>query len=371
MRDDSTNELELEIRRRIALNGPLNLARYMSLCLVHEEHGYYMKKDPLGVLGDFTTAPEISQMFGELIGLWCAGIWQSMGAPANMHLVELGPGRGTLMADALRAIRRALPQFMAAINVHLVETSPVLREKQADALRLSGIVPHWHERVGDVPPGPVIFIANEFFDALPIYQYQKTQSGWRERLVGAAGGQGFRMALSPVIAKNTSLPEKLCKAAIGDVAEISPARDKVVKTISKRLARQAGAALIIDYGHVKTAHGDTFQAVKNHQYTNPFHSPGNADLTSHVDFEHMGNIAFEGGAAVHGPITQGEFLTRLGIKARAQVLAGRGDGEVKIQIKNALKRLTDAGQMGELFKVLCLTSPTPVAPLPFNNQESL
>ncbi len=370
MRDEASSELELEIRSRIALNGPLDLAHYMSLCLAHEEHGYYMKKDPLGVLGDFTTAPEISQMFGELIGLWSANIWQSMGAPANIQLVELGPGRGTLMADALRAIGSALPQFMAAMEVHLVETSPVLRHKQADALRLSGITPHWHQRVEDVPPGAVIFIANEFFDALPIHQYEKIHSGWRERLVGAAKGCGFEMMLAPVCAGEDCLPEKLRKAPEGDVAEVSPAREGVVKSISERLARQAGAALIIDYGHIKTAHGDTFQAVKNHQYANPFHSPGEADLTSHVDFEHMAATARDNGAAVYGPISQGKFLARLGIAARAEVLAGRGDETAKIQIKNALGRLTGAGEMGELFKVLCLTSPSLAVPPPFNNEES-
>ena len=365
MSGEAANELELEIRRRIAVNGPLNLARYMSLCLAHGEHGYYMKKDPLGVLGDFTTAPEISQMFGELIGLWCANIWQSMGAPASMLLAELGPGRGTLMADVLRAIRSAAPQFMAALEVHLVETSPVLREKQAEALRPSGIVPRWHERVEDVPPGAAIFIANEFFDALPIHQYQKTPEGWRERLVGAAEQGGFEMALSPLCAKEDYLPEKLRKAPVGAVAEVSPGRDKVMAAIAKRLARQAGAMLVIDYGHVKTAHGDSFQAVRNHQYADPLHSPGDADLTSHVDFEHMADIARDNGAAVHGPITQAEFLTRLGIEARARALGARADEAMKTQLEKALHRLTHKEQMGELFKVLCVTSPTPASPLPF------
>ena len=366
MNTDPPDTLEAEIRHRIALAGPLNLARYMSICLSHAEHGYYMTRDPLGALGDFTTAPEISQIFGELIGLWCAHIWQAMNAPKRLHLVELGPGRGTLMSDALRAIRSAAPSFMAALDVHLVETSPVLRQKQAQTLKTSGLDPHWRDKVDQIPSGPAIFIANEFFDALPIHQYQRTARGWRERRVTTRKDGRLAYHLAPVTARDSYLPKTLLKAPEGSIAEISPAREKVVKTIAARLSRQAGAALIIDYGHTRTTHGDTFQAVRKHEYANPLENPGKADLTSHVDFQTLARIARENGATVHGPITQGDFLTGLGITARAAALKSRATPQTAMQIDKAVERLIAPEQMGDLFKVLCLTSATPRPPPPFD-----
>lgn len=365
MPDKKSDPLEDEIRHRIQLNGPLNLARYMSLCLGHSEHGYYMTRDPLGVLGDFTTAPEISQMFGEIIGLWTAYIWQAIGSPSRLHLVELGPGRGTLMADALRAIRSAAPRFMATLDVHLIETSPVLREKQASALKASGIVPHWHDKVGSVPSGPAIFLANEFFDALPIHQYQRLETGWRERLVSIAPEGGFTTGLSGMPAKQSYLPAAYHDAPPGSIAEISPARDRVMKAIAGRLSRQAGTALIIDYGHLRTAAGDTLQAVRKHEFANPFQNPGKADLTSHVDFEQLAKIASASGALPHSPLTQGAFLKALGIEARADMLRSKADSGKKQDIDIAIRRLTGESEMGTLFKVLCVTSPTPEPPAPF------
>lgn len=372
MPNEQMDELAAEIRQRIQLNGPLNLARYMSICLSHSEHGYYMSRDPLGALGDFTTAPEISQIFGEIIGLWTAYVWQALGAPARLHLVELGPGRGTLMADALRAIRAAAPRCMAALDVHLVETSPLLRQKQAAALQACGLPPHWHNKVDHVPAGPAVFLANEFFDALPIHQYQRVGTGWRERLVtiaGKDGGEdGFKTGLSAVPAKESYLPDAYHNAPHGAIAEISPARDGVMKTIARRLSRQAGAALIIDYGHLKTAPGDTFQAVRAHQYADPFKHPGKTDLTSHVDFEQLARIADKAGAAAHPPMTQGAFLRALGIEARAAMLrqhTGGDSTEANQAIDADVQRLTGDDAMGALFKVLCVTSPTPEPPAPF------
>ncbi|HHK74538.1 MAG TPA: class I SAM-dependent methyltransferase [Rhizobiales bacterium] len=365
MNAENPDTLEAEIRHRIALNGPLNLARYMSICLSHAEHGYYMTRDPLGALGDFTTAPEISQIFGELIGLWCAHIWQSMNAPKRLHLVELGPGRGTLMSDALRAIRSAAPPFMAALDVHLVETSPVLRQKQARKLQGSGLDPYWHHKIEQIPPGPAIFIANEFLDALPIHQYQRTPRGWCERLVTLRKEGGFAYGLSPVAARDKDFPEALRGAPEGSIFEISPAREAVIKTIAERLSRQAGAALIIDYGHAKTAPGDSFQAVRNHEFTDPLENPGQADLTSHVDFETLSRIARSSGAAVHGPITQNTFLSALGLAPRASRLKSRADARTAREIDEAVNRLISPDQMGDLFKVLCLTSTTPHPPFPF------
>jgi len=363
--NDEQDELGDEIRHRISLNGPLNIARYMSLCLSHSKHGYYMTRDPLGVLGDFTTAPEISQIFGEIIGLWTAYIWQAIGAPTRLQLVELGPGRGTLMADALRAIRAAAPNCMAALDLHLIETSPVLRAKQAEALAASGISPHWHDKVQAVPPGAAVFLANEFFDALPIHQYQRVDKGWREILVTNDGQGGFAPGLSGMPAKQSYLPRAYHDAPIGAIAEISPARDAVMKAIADRLSRQAGAALIIDYGHLATAPGDTLQAVREHDYVSPFEAPGKADLTSHVDFGQLARITEKAGATAHPPLTQGAFLKALGIEARAAMLRTGADADQSAAIEAAVKRLTDDDAMGHLFKVLCVTSRTPEPPAPF------
>ncbi|HFQ14932.1 MAG TPA: class I SAM-dependent methyltransferase [Rhodobacteraceae bacterium] len=360
-----TTPLAAEIRNRIALNGPLRLDRYMSICLGHAEHGYYMQRDPLGADGDFTTAPEVSQMFGEIIGLWCAVMWQAMGAPARLHLVELGPGRGTLMRDALRAIKRAAPACMAALDVHLVETSPVLRQKQAEALKGSGLAPAWHDNLESLPSGPALFLANEFFDALPIRQFVRTESGWKERLVGTGENGRFSYGLTPLNVDERFIPPAMANAEIGAVAEVSPARRQVMARIAARLARGAGAALIIDYGHVASGPGDTFQAMRGHAYTDPLAEPGLADLTAHVDFADLAATAMDKGAQCHGPVTQAQFLTRLGIRERADLLCRKADRARRDEIELALERLTGPGQMGDLFKVLCVTSVTNAPPPPF------
>ncbi len=357
--------LAAEIRSRIALNGPLRLDRYMSICLGHAEHGYYMHRDPLGVDGDFTTAPEVSQMFGEIIGLWCAMMWQAMGSPPRLHLVELGPGRGTLMADALRALKSAVPACLAALDVHLVETSPVLRQKQANALAGCGIAPAWHDNLASLPTGPVLFLANEFFDALPIRQFVRMQSGWKERLVGNDERGGFCYGLTPLTVEDSFIPPAMAHAQTGAIAEVSPARRQVMSRIAARLSRSAGAALIIDYGHTASAPGDTFQAMRGHAHTDPLAEPGLADLTAHVDFADLAATASAAGALCHGPITQAQFLTRLGLPDRAARLAREASPLQCEEIETALERLTDSAQMGELFKVLCISSATNAPPPPF------
>lgn len=334
------------LRDLIALEGPITVERYMGLCLRH----YYATRDPLGQAGDFTTSPEISQMFGELIGLWMLEVWNAMGRPSPCRLIELGPGRGTLMADLLRAAR-LLPDFTASISVHLVETSPALRERQRAALAASGVSVEWHDALKDVPPGPTLLIANEFFDALPIRQFVATERGWCERLVGL---DGDRLIFGLRGEPESGLPSPL---RLGDILEWPAAAIAEAQALAERLTRNTGAALIIDYGYWGPAFGDTLQAVQRHAPVDPLAEPGEADLTTHVDFHRLAQTAMAAGARVHGMAVQGDFLKALGIEARAAILKRRATPAQAADIDGALARLTERGPkgMGELFKVLALT----------------
>ncbi len=354
------------LRRRIQAAGPITVGDYMAEALGHPEHGYYRTRDPLGAAGDFITAPEVSQMFGELVGLWCAEMWRASGAPDPVLLVELGPGRGTLMADALRAARMA-PEFTRALSVNLVETSPVLRERQRETL--AGQEAAWRDSIDDVPGGPLLLVANEFFDALPVRQFERTKAGWRERMVGL-DGERFCVALAPGESAAAALiPEAVRKAARqGDVAEIRPAVLAVVRTIGERIARFGGAALIVDYGHAAPAVGDTLQAVRNHESCDWLVDPGEADLTAHVDFAILARAAREAGAAAHGPVPQGAFLTALGLPVRADRLRREATPAQARDIEAACRRLIDPAEMGTLFKVLALT-PTDAPPPPGFTQD--
>jgi NADH dehydrogenase [ubiquinone] 1 alpha subcomplex assembly factor 7 len=339
--------LEAEIRRIIQADGPMPFARYMQLCLGHPQYGYYMTRDPFGVAGDFITAPEVSQMFGELIGAWAATVWRQMGAPADVKLIELGPGRGTLMADALRAAK-ALPEFLAAATVHLVETSPLLRQRQQATVKSARV--QWHARIEDVPQGPCIAIANELVDALPVDQLVWDRDGWHLRMVGLVADR-----LAFVVAPD---PLRQCvegRAAPGAILELR--HDATVTLLAQRVAQHGGAALIIDYGHAETAPGDTLQAVRGHKFADPLSCPGEADLTTQVDFAALARTARRAGAATHGPLGQGEFLRRLGIAARAARLKASATPQQAADIDAALARLTAADQMGELFKVLGMSDP--------------
>ena len=342
------------LRRRIEAQGPLSVADFMADALGHPRFGYYMTRDPLGGGGDFITAPEISQMFGELIGLWCVVQWRSMGAPDPFHLVELGPGRGTLMADILRTAEGAAPEFAAALALHLVETSPTLRAAQKKTLSSVRPGPVWHDRFENVAEGPLIIIANEFFDALPVHQFARSAEGWRERLVDL-DGEGFCFVLSPLLTTPPPLPPGLGRVAEGDVAEVSPSGAVIAAAIGGRLAASSGAALIIDYGHGESALGDTLQAVKGHAYHGVLDSPGEADLTAHVDFAALGSAAAEAGAVVFGPMGQGAFLEALGLGARAAALTRNAIPDQAREIAAARARLT--GSMGGLFKVMVLSAP--------------
>lgn len=330
----------------IAAEGPITVERYTELCLAH----YYASRDPLGVAGDFTTAPEISQMFGELIGLWGATVWQAMGAPTPFHLVEFGPGRGTLMADALRATTR-VPGLREALQVHLVETSRALRERQREALAPSGAAVQWHETIEEVPAGPAIAIANEFFDALPIQQYAATERGWCERRVALAG-KGLRFVVQED-------PDPTVEAPLrpGAMVERNRAAAAIVRTLAARFVGQGGALLAVDYGYWGPAFGDTLQALRAHTFADPLEEPGEADLTAHVDFREIARAAAEMGAAVHGPSSQGDFLRALGIELRASALKARATPAQAEAVETALRRLTDSAGMGELFKVLAIADP--------------
>jgi NADH dehydrogenase [ubiquinone] 1 alpha subcomplex assembly factor 7 len=348
--------LEQEIRRIIAFDGPMPISEYMRTCLTHPKYGYYVTRDPLGPLGDFTTAPEISQMFGELIGAWTATVWQQMGAPARVNLVELGPGRGTLMADVLRAAK-ALPAFRAALAVHLVEMSDVLAAKQRETLGASGVPVTWHRDVREIPEGPAIVLANEFFDALPIHHAVRSEHGWHERVVALGKDDSLAFAVNPVPALNfdKTLPDAIRDAPAGAIYEWrSPA---YALEIIRHLKSHGGAALIIDYGHSETQVGETLQAVRGHEYADPLTDPGEVDLTAHVDFAALAHTGRACGVNVNGPLTQGEFLRRLGIAQRAARLKANATPQQAADVDTALARLTAPDQMGELFKVLAIADP--------------
>ncbi|MFN4098552.1 MAG: class I SAM-dependent methyltransferase [Pararhodobacter sp.] len=341
------------LARRIAATGPVTLAEYMAECLLNPDQGYYATRDPLGVAGDFTTAPEISQMFGELLGLCLAQSWLDQGSPEAV-LAEAGPGRGTLMADIWRATR-GVPGFHQRVRIVLVEASPVLR--RAQEARLTGAPVQWLDTVDALPEAPLWFVANEFFDALPIRQFRRAGGGWRELVVGLEGDR-LTPGLTPA-APLAELAHRLADTAEGDVVELCPSARPVMQALAGRIARHGGAALIVDYGDWRSC-GDTFQALENHAFADPFASPGHADLTAHVDFEALAQAAMPlQSSRLTG---QGALLTALGIGARATRLAQGLSGESLRQHHAALRRLTDGAEMGTLFKALALVAPG--APLP-------
>ena len=331
------------LAREIDATGPMPVTRYMAECVAH----YYATRDPLGRDGDFTTAPEISQVFGELIGAWLADLWQRAGAPDRFRLLELGPGRGTLMADLWRATAR-IAGFHAAAKVHLIETSPALRRAQAAR------IPHaaWHDRLDEVPDdAPLLLVANEFFDALPIRQLVRTDRGWRERMV--AHRDGAFVAVAGAGSVEALMPASILPSPVGSMFELAPAASAVAAEIGARLAANGGAALIIDYGHVGPAVGDTLQAVKNHAFADPFAAPGETDLTAHVDFAAIAQAVRP--ARAWGPVGQGAFLIALGLDARTEALATRAAPATAELLRSGTARLVGDDAMGSLFKALALT----------------
>jgi len=341
------------VAERIRADGPMRLDAYMALCLGHPEHGYYVTRDPLGQAGDFTTAPEISQMFGEIIGAWLAQVWMDQGAPDRFVLAEFGPGRGTLMADALRAAS-CLRGLRDAADLRLIETSPALRRAQAGSL--ADYEPRWADDVAALPDLPLFAIANEFFDALPIRQFQRAENAWRERMVGPSD-DGPRLVWGPP-RPDGQLTTRFPDVRDGAIVEICAAGEAIAANAGARIAMRGGTLLIVDYGEWDGI-GDTFQAVSRHAPTDPLTAPGEADLTAHVRFRALAEAT---GLDRHGPVGQGEFLERLGVTERARALAAGRDGPALDAIVAQHRRLTHPSEMGSLFRALALVPPGAPSP---------
>jgi len=353
--------LELELVGMIEAAGPMPLDRYMALCLGHPLHGYYMTRDPLGRAGDFTTAPEVTQMFGEIIGIWCMQCFELMGKPQGFDLIELGPGRGTLMSDLLRAAR-AMPEFLQRVRIRLVEMSPVLRAAQEKSLKDAPATVTWHDSLDGVPSAATLLIANEFFDALPVRQFQRLKQGWAERAIGLGDGK-LAMGLVPTSVK---LPDWTADANDGDIAEMRPAASHWGASIGERLAHNLGAALIIDYGHLRSCLGDTLQAVRHHQSVSILERPGETDLTAHVDFAALGQAIHSSSAKIWPAMTQASFLHDMGLELRAGILGRNASEADKRDLSAAMERVAGPKQMGHLFKVMAATSPGLPRPHPFS-----
>ncbi len=347
--------LDIKIRDQIKADGPLRVSEFMEIALSDPSHGYYLTRDPLGEAGDFITSPEISQVFGEIIGLWCAVAWQDADTPRKINLVELGPGRGTLIADILRTARNVMPEFAEAIDVHLVETGAVLREQQRSSLNDYDV--EWHDRFDSVPEGPLLIVANEFFDALPIEQYIQTEEGWQERrLFIDKENENLFFGPYPPASKNLiAIPDVIRDSSVGSIFERSVAAEQVVGEITDRMVTEGGAALIIDYGHVRHGVGDTLQAIRSHKYHDPLLGVGEIDLTAHVDFAALQSAAQASKGAVFGPIFQGEFLTALGIEQRTNALTKNAPTEQADVLTSGSRRLIAADGMGTLFKIMSIT----------------
>ena len=384
-KDAGLTPLARKLAARMSAEGAVTLQDYMETCLYDPEYGYYKQRDPLGREGDFITAPEISQVFGELVGLWAGETWRIAGEQ-EVRLIELGPGRGTLMADALRALR-VLPGFVESASVHLIETSAPLRAAQEKALSGVRCPVSWHERIEEVPPGAAIVIANEFFDCLPVRQFAFDEAAglWRERMIGFADGS-FRFELGSkgmqvpphsvslpkgredartILGDNSGVPSPLgekdrmrgdfCYIEDGDIVEVRPGAAGILQTFAARTAVAPLAALIVDYGYSQPSYGDTVQAVSRHRFAGLFEAPGEADLTAHVDFGALVQIAKELNLDALGPMPMGEWLLRLGLEARVRQLMSRATAEEATEIRSRVSRLVDPAQMGVLFKALVIT----------------
>jgi NADH dehydrogenase [ubiquinone] 1 alpha subcomplex assembly factor 7 len=356
-------DLSARIAGRIRREGPLSIAAFMAIALHDPEGGYYARHDPLGAAGDFITAPEISQIFGELIGLWCAELWRHMGEPDRVILVELGPGSGALMGDFLRAAA-TLPEFRRALDLYLVEASPVLRAQQQR--RLGGLGARFVASIDALPEGPLLLVANEFLDALPIRQLVRGRVEWAERLVtlDAADRLVFADGLETP-ALSLLVPPALRALPAGTLVEICPAAAALAASLGERLTRDPGAALYVDYGYFSGAPGPTLAALRRHTAVPLLDDPGSADLSAHVDFAAVAAAARAAGAIVHGPVTQGRFLAALGAEARLASLSARATEAQRAALRSGLERLIDPAQMGNLFKALALTSPGMPAPAGF------
>jgi len=354
------NPLGQKIVRLIEAQGPIPVSQFLMLALHDRDHGVYAARNAIGRQGDFITAPEISQMFGELLGLWLLEVWRQQGRPSKLRLVELGPGRGSLMRDVLRAARLDAA-FLAALDIVLVEASPTLQAEQAHTLKDAPAPLRWADHVGDVLDGPPLFLlANEFFDALPLRQFVKTESGWHERMV-VTDGERLSFSLAPMAIKGLSVPEQRGPAETGAIYESSPTSTALAEELASHIAQQGGAALIVDYGYADGGFGETLQAISRHKPAPILDAPGTADLSAHVDFAALAEAVTRGGAQSFGPIGQGALLEALGLSRRAEMLAQKNPAQAEV-IHAAHHRLTAADEMGALFKALAILPPT--APQP-------
>ncbi|MEM6748429.1 MAG: SAM-dependent methyltransferase [Pseudomonadota bacterium] len=358
--------LEERLLETIADHGPIRVGDFMTDALIHPQHGYYATQKALGATGDFTTSPEISQIFGELIGGWLVHSWEAMGGPSQFNLVELGPGRGTLMADILRTAN-VRPRFLKSVHVYMIEASGRMRYSQKRLLADTGCRITWADKLEDVPPAPLLVVANEFFDCLPIRQFMRmaepADKPWRERLVGL--GKGGDPRLSFVLSPDSypDMPGMPRGAMPEDIFETCAVGGEVVSEIASRLREHKGRALIIDYGHGRSGYGDTLQAIRQHKPWPVLESPGLADVTAHVDFAALGRRGRQEEMRVDGPVRQADFLERLGLRERLARLEPAIEDETKrADFRKGALRLVDREGMGELFKVMSISSPGASAP---------
>lgn len=357
--------LARRLAEQIAAHGPVSVAEYMAMCLFDPQDGYYTTREPFGADGDFTTAPEISQMFGEIVGVWLVAAWRALGRPLPATIAEIGPGRGTLMKDLLRTIRRLAPELESGSQIALIEASPRLAEVQRRTLGEASPHISWLRTAVELPPHPLFIVGNELFDAVPVRQFVKTRAGWRERMVGLdeAGALAFFAGMASL--DDTLLPHGSADAPEGSIFEIAPARGAVMAGIAERIARDGGAGLFFDYGHLASSLGDTLQAVHHHAYDPVLDHPGGADLTSHVDFEALAREAKRQGLKT-AAMPQGEFLLAMGLLERAGSLGANADETRREEIREEVERLAAPDQMGELFKALAI-SRQPLRIVPFSS----
>jgi len=350
--------LKDRLKRLIAASGPISVADYMAACLGDREAGYYTTREPFGREGDFITAPEVSQMFGELIGIWCVSEWDALGRPGAFVLCEIGPGRGTLMSDMLRTIERLAPQMLATARVAMIETSPRLVERQKEKLADAGAKIDWFERFADIPGdtanGPLILVTNELFDAIPLRQFVKVNGRFVERMIALDDKDEFQFVSGLAGIDPALLPASHAAAPEGAIFEAAPARTALMQEIATHIATTRGAALNIDYGHLEAGFGDTLQAMLKHGFDDVFAHPGEADLTSHVDFDSLEKTARASNCKT-GTMTQGEFLLAMGLLDRAGRLGADKDAAFQEKIRQDVERLAAPDQMGTLFKVLALS----------------
>ncbi len=367
--------LKKRLIAQIRQSGPISISGFMAQCLLDPTHGYYPTRDPLGIDGDFITAPEISQMFGEVVGLWVINAWRALGAPKLVHLVEYGPGRGVMMSDILKATRLD-PNCHAALHVHLIETSAALEGKQAAILSDYDVPIDWVGGLQDIPCGPTIILGNEYLDCLPIRQFIVRdrfagKAGLHERMVDIHPDNPQKLIYTvretPIAAADmAALPDALPDLKTDDLFELNTGLAHMVEALQTRFESAPGTALFIDYGPEQSETGDSFQALQSHKKVYPLDNPGEADLTARVDFTHLCALAETAGLAVYGPVTQAEFLSRLGLEMRAVALS-RQNPQQKDKIARQLNRLTGAEEMGQLFKAICIQSPDLAVPLGFSD----